>query len=135
MRTLRWAPVALLCLAGCATGELPPGPPVAMSDAGGATVAADIVQLVQMRLQPGSGPVSVTGPDPYVGRYLDTMLRAGGYHLTDRAQHLVSYRLAPFGSELLVRVHIDGIDAARLYRASPTGGLEPASPFSVTEGA
>jgi hypothetical protein len=99
------------------------------------TVSSDIAGMVFSQLKPSDGPITLGGDNPMIEKNLATTLKARGYRLAMRnGKHTVSYILVPIGPALLIRLHIDSMQAAKLYRAGPAGELLSASPTSVTEG-
>ena len=48
--------------------------------------------------------------------------------------HRVRYLVTPLLGGVLVRVHLDGVEAARLFRPNARGTLVAATPLTVREG-
>ncbi len=98
-------------------------------------VAAGMAAFVQARIKPADGTVRIDQPDDdqTVGPALASDLRDSGFVIANGStKHCIRYEAAKLGDDVMVRVSVDGVDAARLYHTRPTG-LVALGPFSVTE--
>jgi hypothetical protein len=126
---------AALALSGCAAGQTTASGPVVSRvegvDAADLDTLADAaVDLVRGQASATDGTIGLqsAGDDRFTPRLVDKLNEAGyGVVNGDRLR----YQVGPLGDALMLRVSIDGRDAARLYARDKDGRLGPAGPLSV----
>lgn len=149
-----WLAALLLPLGGgaiaCVTGrrsQATAGPwvePAAVRGAAAGALVAALTAIVADRLPPASSTlvlVLVDAPDAAAGAFaaeLTAGLRRAGFALTEPASappaaHRLRYRVTPLGDAVLLRVQLDQVEAARLFRPNAAGELVAASPLTVRE--
>lgn len=122
----------LLLASGCAGGMHSYVESLTPEDA--KIVGAGIVEFVQARANPNSGGVAVEAPaaDALLGPEVRSDLEAAGYKVGDEAHHRLRYQVTPLDDGMLVRLSLDGGDAARFY-GREFGKLSPNGPFTLRE--
>ncbi len=124
---------SVLCVSACTSGYssyVGPIDPIIAPQ-----VAAGMAAFIQARIKPTDGAIHIDQPagDQSVGPALASDLQDNGFVISNgNAKHRIRYEAAKLGDDVMVRVSVDGADAARLYHNRPTG-LVALGPFSVTE--
>ena len=132
------AAAATLALVGCAVhpGGGFSATEVTIADPRDAPVLAlAITELVAAKEGPGPDPIVLqpAGLDDPVARDLKTDLLSRGYQVTQGAgpaNRVLRYEIGPFGRSTLLRVSLNGGDAAKLFARSKDGALVAISPFT-----
>lgn len=99
-------------------------------------LAASITDLVARRVSHSAGPIRLDAADGdgLLGPELARSLEGAGYRLADAGRgYRISYRVASLNEGILVRVGLNGAQAARVYARGREGVLTPRGPFSLRE--
>ena len=126
----------LLLLAGCATG-IPNSYVEAVTSQDAKTIGEGIVAFVRDRQKPAAGPIALEVPedDVLLAPEIKAALESAGYKVSGPgARHRLRYQVTPLGTGMLVRLSLDGGDAARFYQRN-LGTLAPNGPFTLREAA
>jgi hypothetical protein len=100
-------------------------------------IAKDVTEFIRTRVNPYSGPLQIEGPgnDGLIAPALRKSLVSAGYKISNESpKHQLAYQIAPLDRGVIVRLYLDGSDAARYYRDN-LGSLSPSGPFSFREAA
>jgi|tagenome__1003787_1003787.scaffolds.fasta_scaffold18895072_2 hypothetical protein len=93
-------------------------------------LAAAATDLIRQSAEPGDGPLGVrTNGDAEFTPVLLDHLRRAGFIVTGGER--LRYQIGPIAEGMMVRVMLDGGDAARLYVRDRDGGLVPRGPVTV----
>ena len=98
------------------------------------TLGPAIAEFVALRLRPNAGPIQVDAPrgDVTLAPAVENALRAAGYTVAaGPAPHRLDYQAGALDDGVLLRLSLDGGDAARYFRRSPLDGLQASGPFSI----
>jgi hypothetical protein len=126
---------AALALSGCAAGQTTASGPVVSRvegvDAADLDILADAAVDLVRRQASAANPIIGLEPagDDRFARHLADKLNGAGYSVTTGGR--LRYQVGPLGDALMLRVSIDGRDAARLYARDKDGRRGPAGPLSV----
>lgn len=130
---MRKSVLCLLLVSGCASGLRSYVETITPDDA--KAVGAGVVSFVQSRENPAAGAIALEGPanDALLGPEIQSELEAAGYKVeSDNARHRLRYQVTTLDNGLLVRLSLDGGDAARFYERA-FGTLSPSGPFTFRE--
>lgn len=134
---MRNAILACLLIAGCAStsGGLGHSEYYPTDPKDAPVLAQGITEFVAQKQSPGDGAIvfqPVDESDP-VATDLRKNLMARGYQVNVGAgpiNRVLKYEIGPFQHSILVRVSLNGGDAAKLYTRTTDGTLAAASPFT-----
>lgn len=98
-------------------------------------LAASIADLVARRVSSAAAPVRLdrASDDGLLGPEIAKALQGSGYRLSDSDGFRVSYRVGSLADGVLVRVNLNGVQAARLFARGRAGALTPRGPYSLRE--
>ena len=104
-----------------------------ISDRDAQTLGPAVAEFVALRIRPGSSPIAVDWPqgDTTLAPAVQKALTAAGYTVASDAPHRLDYQAGALDDGVLLRLSLDGGDAARFYQRSPTDGLHASGPFSI----
>jgi hypothetical protein len=107
---------------------------VPLSPEGAAQAAYDIAGFVSGQTRPDQGDIAIRKApgDDLLWSDLTNTLHAGGYTITDgEARHSLRYAVSTLPDGTFLHATLDGTSIARLYRADPSGRLDPSGPETL----
>ena len=125
------AALGLLLMAGCANG-IQNSYVEAITSADAKVIGSGITAFVSDRQKPGAGPIALEVPkgDGLLAPEIRSAMEGAGYKIVDvGGKHRLRYQVTPLDTGMLVRLSLDGGDAARFYERS-AGTLAPTGPFT-----
>jgi len=104
-----------------------------ISDRDAHTLGPAVADFVALGLQPAAGPIQVDWPqgDVTLAPAVQKALQDRGYTVAAGAPHRLQYQAGTLDDGVLLRLSLDGGDAARFYRRSPMDGLQASGPLSI----
>ncbi|WP_296249457.1 hypothetical protein [uncultured Stenotrophomonas sp.] len=148
MRSMLFALIATMLLAGCAGAFRKPYIARGVSQADAAAVAVEIAAYMGQLYPPARTTIAIELPrfarwrDP-VAPVLAESLRRGGFAVLETdtgvvvppAAKRLGYSVSAWPDGLLVQIQLQGTVASRWYARGVNGGLVGVSPFAVKEAA
>ncbi len=123
-------------LPGCALyeTEFASAVPADLTSADAARIADAMTDLTTRRVPASSGAILVRAPagDAVLTPTLVHDLKTAGFTVADSGPHRITFQVNALGNDMLVRMDLDGVRAARLFTRTARG-LSAAGAFTVRE--
>jgi hypothetical protein len=125
--------LGMVLMAGCAAPMASYVEPITSEDT--KVISAGIGSFVSDRQTPNAGPIVLESPegDALMAPEIKSALEAAGYKVVGSGgKHRLRYQVMALDTGVLMRLSLDGGDAARFYQRQ-AGTLSPSGPFTFRD--